>query len=187
LVVFMADAVVGFDPDTGELQWSYPHRNQWQHNIAMPLVVDDILFLSSPQAGARGVRLSRADGTVRAEEVWIDRRIQLYHGSPVRIGDWVYGSSGVTATAFLVAVNVRTGEVGWRQRGFAKANLVGAGDQVVILDENGRLAIATPTPAGLEVHAESQLLDRAAWTAPTLVGTTLFVRDRGQIVATALG
>ncbi|MCP3958226.1 MAG: PQQ-binding-like beta-propeller repeat protein [bacterium] len=191
LLAFMGDELIGVDPDTGALLWRYPHSNQWHQNIAMPLanggVDGDMIFISSPQAGAKGLRLSRDDETIRVEEAWHTRRIQLYHGSAVSSGDWVYGSTGVTAPAFMAAVNVRTGEIGWRQRGFAKANVVLADGKLVILDEEGVLYLATATPEALVVHARTQLLDRVAWTAPTIVGQTLYVRDRNQILAVDLG
>ena len=38
------------------------------------------------------------------------------------------------------------GEIGWRERGFAKANTVEADGKLVILDEDGVLCIATATP-----------------------------------------
>ncbi|NIX22126.1 MAG: hypothetical protein GWN07_20755, partial [Actinobacteria bacterium] len=60
-------------------------------------------FLSSPQAGARGLRLLRDGEAIRVEEVWSTRRVQLYHVSSVLIGEWVYGSTG-TGLAFMTAV-----------------------------------------------------------------------------------
>ena len=193
LVTFMAEELIGLDPDTGALRWRYPHGNQWNHNITMPLVTEgddadsSIVFLSSPQAGARGLRLSRDGESIHLEELWTTRRVQFYHASVVLDGDWVYGSTGVTTLAFMTAVNIRTGEVGWRQRGFAKANTVGADGKLVILDEDGIVYLATATPEELVVHASTQLLGKVAWTVPTIVGTTLYARDRRQILALNLG
>lgn len=188
LVTFMAEELIGVDPASGELRWRYPHVNQYRHNISMPAVADgDMVFLSSPQAGARGLRLVPDGEAIRVEEVWSTYRIQFYHGSTVRIGDWVYGSTGTASPAFMAAVNVRTGEIGWRERGFAKANCVEADGKLVILDEDGMLYLASATPEKLEVLAKTQLLDRVAWTVPTIVGTTLYARDREQILAVSLG
>ena len=39
----------------------------------------------------------------------------------------------------------------------------------------------------LVVHARTQLLDRVAWTVPTIVGKTLYVRDNRQSMALDLG
>ena len=58
---------------------------------------------------------------------------------------------------------------------------------IIILDEDGMLYLATATPDALEVHAKTQLLQKVAWTPPTLVGTTLYVRDNDRIVAVDLG
>jgi len=46
-----------------------------------------------------------------------------------------------------------------------------------------RLEGEYPTDSGLQVHAKAPILTERAWTAPTLVGTTLYVRDRHQIMA----
>ena len=188
LVVFMTEELVGVDPNNGQLRWRYPHGNQWGHNISMPIVVDgDTIFLSSVQAGARGIRLVHDGEGTEAKEIWSTRRIQFYHGSVVRNGDWVYGSTGTTSPAFMAAVNLRTGEIGWRERGFGKANCVEADGKLIILDEDGVLYLARATPEELVVLAKTQLLNRVAWTVPTIVGKILYVRDNRQILALNLG
>lgn len=189
LVTFMKGELVGLDPKTGDLRWSFAHENQWGQNISMPVMADgNHLFLSSPEAGARGLKLTRKeDGTVAVEELWSTRKIQFYHVSSVRSGDYVYGSTGTMAPAFMAAVNIRTGEIAWRERGFAKANCVLADGQLIILDEDGNLALATATPESLAVHSKVQLLDKVAWTVPTVVGHTLYVRDQKNIAAFDLG
>ena len=64
--------------------------------------------------------------------------------------------------------------------------MVDAGGLVVILDEDGELAVASVTLDGLQVHARAAVLTSNAWTPPTLVGSTLYVRDRHQILALGL-
>jgi len=184
LVTFMAAEIVAVDPNNGDLKWRFPHENQWRQNVNMPAMADkNFLLLSSPQAGARGLKLTRADGKTRVEEVWSTKKVQFYHGSTVQDGDWVYGSTGTMAPAFLTAINIRTGEIGWRDRGFSKANLVKADGRLIILDEDGTLALATATPQGLTVHSRFELLEKVSWAPPTLVGQTLFARDQTRIVA----
>ena len=74
-----------------------------------------------------------------------------------------------------------------RDRSVTRATLLGVGDKLIILDEDGNLAIATPSATGLTVHAKAPVLGHTAWTVPTLVGTTLYLRDTRQIVAVDLG
>ena len=51
------------------------------------------------------------------------------------------------------------------------------------MDEDGDLALARLTPEGATILAEAKIFDTTTWTAPTLVGTTLYARDREKIVA----
>ncbi len=188
LVAFMADEVVAMNPDSGDLQWSFAHKNQMEQNISMPIAVDeDLVFISSPQAGAKGLKLTKNESGYEVEEVWSTRKIQFYHVTTVRQGDYVYGSTGTMAPAFMAAVNIKTGEIAWRKRGFAKANCVGADGRLIILDEDGVLYLTTATPEDLVMHSKVELLDKVAWTVPTLVGKTLYVRDKSHIMALDLG
>ncbi len=184
LVAFMAKELIGADPSTGEELWRYPQENQFEQNINPPALVDgQYLFLSSLQAGARGLKLTNKDGKTEVEELWSSRKIQFYHAISVNEGDWVYGSSGGRSPAFMSAVNVKTGEIPWRKRGFAKANSVYADGRVIVLDADGKHYLTTATPEDLTVHSEAALLDRVAWTAPTIVGKNMYVRDKAQIMA----
>jgi len=188
LVTFMATEIIGLDPSSGALKWSYAHENQWRHNINMPVMADkNHLFLSSPTAGARGLKLTSKGDKTEVEEIWSTRKIQFYHVTSVRDGDWVYGSSGTMGPAFMAAVNIKTGEVAWRERGMAKANVIGVAGKLLVLDEQGKLYLTTATPEGLTVHAEAELLKEAAWTVPTVVGQTAYLRDTKKILALDLG
>ncbi|MEM7582790.1 MAG: PQQ-binding-like beta-propeller repeat protein [Acidobacteriota bacterium] len=185
LVVFMAKQLVGVDPNSGEEYWSYPIENQWDQNINLPALVDgQYLFLSTNQAGSRGLKLTPGDGgKTNVEELWSTRKIQFYHATTVNHGDYVYGSSGSRSPAFMSAINVKTGEIPWRKRGFAKANSIYADGKIVVLDEDGKLYLTTATPEDLTVHSEFELLDRVAWSAPTIVGKHMYVRDKNRVMA----
>jgi hypothetical protein len=75
----------------------------------------------------------------------------------------------------------------WQERGFNRASFLLADDRFVILDEDGVLALAEPTATGLKVHGRASVLTSRAWTAPTLIGRRLYVRDRKSIKAFDLG
>jgi hypothetical protein len=71
----------------------------------------------------------------------------------------------------------------WRNRSLSRATLISADGRFIILDEDGNLALATPSPEGLKIHSKVELLTANAWTVPSLVGTKLYVRDRKTILA----
>ncbi len=188
LIAFMSEGLIGVAPSTGRLLFHYPFRNQFGTNISLPTQIDgDTLVITSIQTGARGLRFRPKGDLLEVEELWSARRVQLYHAAAVSQGDWFYGSTGTTSPAFLTAVNARTGEIGWRLRGFAKANCLAVGDRLLILDEDGILYLATATSEELVVHAETQLLEHVAWTVPTVLGSKLYARDRRSILAVDLG
>ncbi len=190
VMVAMGADRAGFDPATGKLRWHLALGDDATTTMSTQLWGDDqILFGSSGYAdGSRGIKVAKQDdGSFAAEEIWYSRKMRVQHSTAVRIGDHVYGSSGDFGPAFLAAVEVSTGDLAFRQRGFAKANLLAAGDKVILLDEDGHLALGTPSPEGIEIHARAKVLDRLAWTVPTLIGTRLYVRDRHQMKAFELG
>jgi hypothetical protein len=80
-------------------------------------------------------------------------------------------------------VELKTGKIAWRQRGFMKAQLLWADGKIILADEDGTLALCRATPQKFEVLSQVSLLQNIAWTPPTLVGTTLYLRDRKTIMA----
>jgi hypothetical protein len=65
--------------------------------------------------------------------------------------------------------------------------VIAADGKLIVLDEDGKLYLTTATPEDLVVHSEVELFDQVAWTVPTVVGKTLYVRDKEKILALDLG
>ena len=86
----------------------------------------------------------------------------------------------------MTAVNVKTGQVLWKERGFGIANYLGVGDPLLLLDDNGQVALAAPTEKALNVLGKIAVLEKRAWTAPTLIGKRLYLRDQKHILAMQL-
>jgi outer membrane protein assembly factor BamB len=185
LVVFGGGTVQGMDPANGNVLWSHPHDPGNDLNCGTPIWgADDVLFLSSAyKAGSRAIRLREENGSTIPEELWFTNRARFMFLTSLRIGDTLYGTAGDFGPAFLTALDVKTGKTLWQHRGFGRASLLQAGDKTILLDEDGDLALATMTPEGVTVHSEFKLFETTAWTVPTLAGTTLYARDREQIVA----
>lgn len=180
---------LGFDPATGKVHWRHTVEDQEAAMIATPVFVPpDVVFFSCAYGGgSRALRIARRDGEYKVEDLWHTRKMQVQHGSIVVVDGAVYASTGDFGPAFLARLNLSDGEVSWRQRGFAKANFVYGDGKFVILDETGELALATVGPEGFDVHSRVKLLEEKAWTAPTLVGSKLYLRDYQSIRALDLG
>ena len=187
LVVLGQQEVVGLDPSDGTRLWSHPHENELGLNISTPVWDSDgLLFVSSAyDGGSRLLRLTQIDGRTSAEELWVNNRMRVHFGNAVQVGDLLLGSTGDFGPAFLAALDLDTGEEIWRERAFARAHLLRTDDGLVIVDEDGELAVASITDTGLEVHMQMTALAENAWTPPTLVDNVLYLRDRVSILALA--
>jgi len=191
LVAFGSKSVIGLDLAAGKTVWSIDHPTQWGANISTPVwsAEDGHLFISSAYGmGSRGVKLQKAGSQISAKEVWFNPKMKIHHADAVRVGDWVYGSSGDFGPAFLACVNARTGDFGWRQRGIAKANVLYADGKLIVFDEDGGLFLVKADPKKYRLLAKAPgICKKTAWTVPTLVGRTLYLRDREKIMALDLG
>ena len=191
LVVFGGGTINGLNPANGAILWSVPHDPGNDLNMNTPLWggSDDILLVSSAyKSGSRALRLKREGGATEPEELWFNNRVRFMFLSMVRIGDHVYGTSGDLGPSFLTAIDIRTGEMAWQHRGISRASILYADGKAILLEEDGDLTLAKLAPQGVTVLSQqAKLFDTMSWTAPTLVGTTLYARDREKIVALDLG
>ena len=185
LVAFMGAEVIGLNPKTGDLLWSHPHHTQYGANLATPLWTgDDLIYTSAAyDSGSRVIQLVKEGDQTKPKELWYSRKVRIHHANAVRIGDYLYASSGDFGPAFFACINVKTGELAWRKRGFSKATCLLADGKIILLDEDGQLALIHADPKGMKVISQCQPLERIAWSAPTLSGTTLYLRDRQTIKA----
>jgi outer membrane protein assembly factor BamB len=189
-VVFLAGGTItGLDPATGRVLWSHPHDPGNDLNCGTPIWgSDDVLFVSSAyRAGSRAIRLRQQGDLTFADELWFTTRVRFMFLNAIRLGDYVYGTTGDFGPAFLTALNIKTGQAAWQHRGFGRASLVHADGKTIILDEDGDLALARLTPEGATILSQAKVFDTTSWTVPTLVGTTLYARDREKIVSLDLG
>ena len=84
---------------------------------------DNILIVSSAYGrGTRAIRLTRAGGRTTVDELWYSRRLRVMFSSMIRVGDYLYGSSGDFGPAFLTALDAKTGATVWQERGFGKSS-----------------------------------------------------------------
>ncbi|MCG3131317.1 MAG: Outer membrane protein assembly factor BamB [Phycisphaerae bacterium] len=190
LLMQLGGELVGMDPATGKTLWKLTlSGDKAGFAMSTPQFGEDgvVVVSAAYGAGTWAAKVEKTASGFEAKELWFNKYLRVQHGSFVRVGDYVYGSSGDFGPALLMCVDVRTGETRWRERGFAKANCMLADGKLIILDENGDLAIADPSPEGLKVRCRANILTHQAWTVPTIIGSTMYVRDRKTIMALELG
>lgn len=189
LVYFSTHELVGCDPNNGGYYWHHPHRTEYGLNISTPVwESDNLVFMSSAYGtGSRAIQLARNGNQTTASQLWANNRMRVHIGTVIRLGDFAYGSSGDFGPAPFTAINVKTGQVAWQDRSIGRASFLHADNKLILLDEDGNLALAKPGASGLQILAKASVMKNVAWTVPTLVGTKLYLRDRRTIMALELG
>jgi outer membrane protein assembly factor BamB len=185
LVIFAGAAISRYEPrHRARALVARPRSRQRLQFQPAALGDDNILFMSSAyKMGSRAIRLKRDGDRTLTEELWYVDRAKFQFLNALRVGDYVYGTSGSLGVAFLMALDVKTGAIKWQQRGFAQSTLLYADGKAIILDEDGDLAMLRLTPDGMTVLAQANVFKTRSWTVPTLVGATLYARDREKIAA----
>ena len=134
VVIVGGQTINGLDPDTGKLLWSHAHDTNGDMNNSMPVWgSDNVLFVTSAyNGGSRALRVTRQGDGTRVEELWFTNRLRIMFGNAIRIGDYIYGSTGDFGPAFLTALDIKTGEVAWQERGFGRSSFVYADGKLII-------------------------------------------------------
>lgn len=185
MIFVMTDEVVAINPNDGQRFWSFPLTNQWSTHAFVPVWDSEskVLFVSSFRQ-SHALQMSSEGDKVDYEKKWSIPSAGVGFTNAVVVNGKIIGSTGGSRSPLVTGIDLQTGKVLWRERGFGVCNYVAIGDRVVLLDENGKLAVAEPNDSGLNISQQHQVLNAPkVWTVPTIVGNQLFVRDQKEIVA----
>jgi outer membrane protein assembly factor BamB len=179
IVFFTGDAVLGVAGKDGSLYWRYPWATEAGCNIATPIIAGNYVFISSGYNHGCAVLeiVADADGQLHAEKVYEHNRMRNHFGSSVLHHDHIYGFD----EGFLVCMNLRTGKICWKERGFGKGTLLSADGHLIVLGDQGKLALVAASPEAFRQEATLQVSRKRCWIMPALAHGKLYVRDEEQV------
>ena len=184
---FTRTGLVGLDPVSGDVQFQKRWRSRLgaSVNAATPLVVGDLVFISSSYG--TGAALVRVDGATLVDE-WVGDDSMSNHYATAVVHDAVlYGYHGRQEySPSLRAVDLRTGDVRWSQERFGGGTITLAGDRLLILRESGELMLAEASPTAFAPVASAQLLPGVVRAYPALADGRLYARNTDTLVAVDL-
>ncbi len=190
VVFFTAAGVVSVSPEDGGLLWQYPWVTDFGVNAATPLWfrtgTDDYLFITSDYGkGCALLKVPSADPEAHVSCVYTNNQLLCKFSSPVRVGDYVYG---ISDPGSLTCMDLRTGEVIWREKKFSvNGSLLAARTDkaayLLVLSERGDLALVEPSPEGYREKAFCRVFRQASgnWSTPALVEGRLYVRNGDEV------
>jgi outer membrane protein assembly factor BamB len=110
VITVTQSSVIGVSVTDGGVLWQYP----WPGGMGgtMPVLYDDTVIVSAPNAGVAAFKPTRRDGKWMAETVWETKDVWMYISNPVVIGDTLFGLS-IRNSGQYFAIDARTGKVLW--------------------------------------------------------------------------
>jgi len=187
LVLFTMDGLFGVSPVDGSGLWHHELRHENTNDaIITPLWNGtDLLFCSShgTNSGSRVIRLIERDGKTTTREQWFDNKVFFGMHVPALVGDCLVGANDT----LMLGADIKTGRRLWRERGYRQGACLYADGRMLFLGMDGRLTLASVSCDGMVVRSQFQAAEEHAFTPPTLVGSTLYLRDRKHVTAFDLG
>jgi outer membrane protein assembly factor BamB len=179
-VLFFTEAgLVSVNPQSGALYWRYPWETRYGCNIAAPVVAGNYVFISSGYGrGCALLEVSQgAGGKPEVHRVYEGNQMCNHYSTSVRYEDHLYGFN----ESRLECMNFRTGKVVWKQSGYGKGSLLVADGYLIVLGEEGKLAVGKASQKGFRPQASFQATRAKCWTMPVLAEGRLYVRDEERI------
>ncbi len=170
-------------PADGKELW----KHAWEGFSALqPALTPDggILIANGGNAGGNGTRrLAVAQGPAgwTVEERWTSRGLKPYFNDLVVHGGYAYGFDG----SILACIDLQDGQRKWKGGRYGNGQLVLLPDQdlLLVLSEEGELALVAAKPDQFTEIARFRAMDGKTWNHPVLLGDTLLVRNGEEMVA----
>lgn len=183
IAVLNNDALVVLRASDGTILDEYPWETSYVTTSATPIVSADTLFISSGYN--KGCALVRLEGG-QLKYVYENRLMRNHFNNSVLYDGKLYGMDGNSHSARLVQVvcmDWATGRVHWSERGFGCGSLTVAGDKLLILSDDGQLAVAEASPKQYRELGRVQALRGRCWTVPVLAHGRIYCRNAaGNVV-----
>jgi outer membrane protein assembly factor BamB len=181
LIVVAATRVMGLTPEKGALLWEVPWRTDYDINAAQPLVIgDNRIFISSGYGvGAAVYEIARDADRFTTKEIWRNTRMKNKFASSVLHDGFIYGLD----EAILACVDAATGVLKWKGGRYGYGQVLLAGSQLIVLTEDGDIAIVRATPDGHEERTRFPAIAGKTWNHPAIAGGLLLVRNLAEMAA----
>ena len=180
IVFFPVSGLVGVAAKDGRLLWRHPWQTGPDVNAATPVfLAPDRLFISSGYGkGAAVIQLIFQNGQFAVKKVWRNRSMKNHFATSIHRKGYLYGFDN----AILKCIAAETGQEQWRKRGFQKGSLIFADGYLIVLGEQGKLALVEAIPEAYIEKASAQVLSPRCWTPPTLANGRLYLRNHTEMV-----
>ncbi len=183
VLLMSAAGATSVAPGNGTVLWEHPWPGA---PIVQPAQTanGDVLISTASVSGALGLRrlaVAHGHGGWTLEERWTSNRLKPYFNDFVVHDGHAYGFDG----SILACIDVEDGTRTWKGGRYGHGQLVLLADQdvLLVLSEQGELALVEAAPDQFTELARFPALEGKTWNHPVLVGDVLLVRNDQEMVA----
>jgi outer membrane protein assembly factor BamB len=174
-------------PADGRVLWRHPWRGS---PIVQPAVTahGDLLIVAHAGSGVRRIAVSRALDAARGgsagwtvQERWTSIGLKPYFNDFVVHEGHAYGFDA----SILASIDLQDGRRKWKGGRYGNGQLVLLPDQdlLLVLSEDGELALVSATPEQFTELARFKAIEGKTWNHPVLAGGVLLVRNGEEMAA----
>jgi outer membrane protein assembly factor BamB len=180
-VLLMSEAgATAVAPEDGKRLWEHAWRG---HPIVQPAVTaeGDVLMVASGESGTRRIAVTRSAGGWTVAERWTSRALKPYFNDFVVHEGHAYGFDA----RILACIDVKDGARKWKGGRYGNGQLVLLPEQdlLLVLSEDGELALVRATPDRFTELARIKAIEGKTWNHPVLARDILLVRNGEQMAA----
>jgi outer membrane protein assembly factor BamB len=185
ILLLTGDGATSLSPADGKPLWEHA----WAPGGATMLQParaenGDLLLTANGMGGGEGVRrvsLARSDAGWTIQERWTSRGLKPYFNDFVVHNGHAYGFDG----SILSCIDLADGARKWKGGRYGNGQMLLLPDQnlLLVLSEEGELALVSATPDQFKEIARAPALEGKTWNHPALVGDILLVRNDREMAA----
>ncbi|HJT65316.1 MAG TPA: PQQ-binding-like beta-propeller repeat protein [Pyrinomonadaceae bacterium] len=179
VLLMSSNSATSVSPADGKQLWSHA----WSVNtIVQPAVTSDgDVLITSQENGARRLAVAHNGASWSVSERWTSNGLKPYFNDFVIHKGYVFGFDG----RILSCIDLKDGQRKWKGGRYGNGQLVLLPEQdlLLVLSEEGELALVAATPDQFTEIAKLPAIEGKTWNHPVLVGDTLLVRNSEQMAA----
>ena len=158
-------------------------EDNWSSNFMVQpaMTAEGDIVVTSQENGARRIGVSHNASGWNVTERWTSNGLKPYFNDFVIHKGYAFGFDG----RILACIDLKNGERKWKGGRYGNGQLVLLPDQdlLLVLSEDGELALVGATPDQFTERAKITAIQGKTWNHPVLVGDLLLVRNAEEMAA----
>lgn len=180
ILILTPAGAAGLEPKTGARIWAH----EWKGlPIIQPTLIPGggLLISASQSEGTRRIEAVRGAGGWAVDTRWTSLALKPYFNDTVIHKGHAYGFDA----RILACIDLNDGKRVWKGGRYGNGQMLLLPDQdlLLVLSEDGEIALVQASPAGFTEVARMPVLEGKTWNHPVIASGLLFVRNAQEMAA----